>query len=246
MANLGFTFNAHNVKPATGSSPLPLDWYNVMITDSEIKPVKDKPQNHRLVLSLKVMDGHYQGRTITTGINLWNDNPQTAEIAQGELSAICHATGVFEVSDTSRLHGIPLMVRVIEKPPEGQYDAGNDVKGWAKLGEKDSQNGRGVVLQPKASAPPATAGQPSATATPGGTYAPPWGGQPAPAAPAYSPPPAAAPAPAPTYAPPQPAYAPPPPAGHGAPPPPPGHGAPPPPPGQPAAPVAPTTPPWVR
>ena len=41
MANLGMNFDSSQVEPNTGPpDALPTDWYNVMITDSEIKKTK--------------------------------------------------------------------------------------------------------------------------------------------------------------------------------------------------------------
>jgi len=219
MANLGGTFDANQYEPATGSPPaMPTDWYNVMMTDSEVRETKDK-QGAYLFCTFKVLDGQYAGRLAWARLNLWNKNPVAVEIAQGELSAICHAVNVFQVQDTAVLHGKPLMARIVYKPAEAGYDEGNDVKAYAPLGSKESKNA-GTPAGPGAEGPPAAAIPPTGyPATPPGGYgapapapAPgpaPWGpppgstGSPPPGpAPSTTGSPPPTPAPAPTFTPP--------------------------------------------
>ena len=188
MADLGMNFDATQIQPQTGKpDPLPTDWYNVIMTDSEMKPTKDGNGGF-LEVVLKVMDGPYAGRQMYDRLNLYNQNEVAVKIAQETLSAICHAVGVFQVRESSVLHGKPFMARAVEKDAEGGYDAGNDVKGYAKLGEKESKNGQGVRLEPRNTSRPATATatmpQPAVMAAPA-PVTPPWGG--APATPAASP-----------------------------------------------------------
>lgn len=184
MAQLPEAFDATNVKPATGSPPpLPTDWYNVIITESETKQTKkgkgdggNPPTGEWLVsLVMKVMDGPYTGRLVYDRLNLGNNNPVALEIAQGTLSAICHAVNVFQVQDTQVLHGIPLMVKYVEKGPKDGYDAGNDVKGYAKIGEKQSQNGNNIKLEPiHGDAPSIPVAPGGATGIGEPNYNPPW------------------------------------------------------------------------
>lgn len=167
MADLGYQFDATAVDPNTGFDPLPTDWYNCMITESEVKRTKDG-QGAYLQLTYKVIDGKFKDRQFWDRLNIWNKNPVAVEIAQGSLSAICHSIGVYQVQDTQVLHGKPLMARVVEKPPEGGYDASNDVKGYAKVGDKVSQNAAGGSggAQPAAPPPPSVPQAPQAPAAP--------------------------------------------------------------------------------
>lgn len=175
MANLGGTFDATAVEPNTGPPPaMPTDWYNVMITDSEMKQTKD-PQNDNgyLELTLKVLDGQYAGRLAWARLNLYNDNPVAVEIAQKDLSAICRAVGVFQVNDSEQLHGKPFMARLVYKEAADGYDEGNDVKGFAKQGEKQSKNASGGA------APAPQSGNGQAAQPAGGNepnFNPPWAG----------------------------------------------------------------------
>lgn len=179
MADLGMQFDATQVEPNTGPPPpLPTDWYNIMITESEMKATKAGDGGY-LELTLKVLDGPYAGRLAWDRLNLYNQNPVAVEIAQKTLSAICHAVGVFQVTDSQVLHGKPLMARIVEKGPSGGYDASNEIKGYAKQGEKDSKNAQGIKLEPEhgggGKEQQAAPAQPGGGATP--DFNPPWAGQ---------------------------------------------------------------------
>lgn len=170
MANLGGTFDANTVEPNTGPPPaLPTGWYPVMITDSEIKKTK-AGDGGMVVLTLKVMEGPYAGRLAWDRLNLWNPNKVAEEIAQKTLSAICHATGVFKINDTQELHGKPMMARIVYKEADGKYDEGNDVKGYAKIGDKEMTHTTKVESGNSGAATSAPAG-----AAP--DFSPPWAGQ---------------------------------------------------------------------
>lgn len=186
MAQLPAPFDATTVAPNEGKPPpLPTDWYNVIITESETaltkkgKPVGTHPESigseeWLVSLVMKVMDGPYAGRLCYDRLNLGNLNPVALEIAQGSLSAICHAINVFQVADTQVLHGIPLMVKYVEKGPKDGYDAGNDAKGYAKVGEKQSSNANNIKLEPIHGDTPAAPVAPGPAAAGAPTYTPPW------------------------------------------------------------------------
>lgn len=125
-------FNASTVQPSEPFDVLPAGWYNVRITGSENKPTKDGHGSY-LALTLTVMDGPAAGRKIFDRLNLNNKNPKAVEIAYQTLSAICHATGVIQLQDSTQLHGIPMQVKVKIKPAEGQYSEGNETAGYKKI-----------------------------------------------------------------------------------------------------------------
>lgn len=141
--DLGFQFDATQVEPNTGPpKPVPTGWYNVMITEGEVKSNKAGDGGY-VELVLKILDGKYANRMVWDRLNLWNKNAMAVEIARGTFSAICHAVGVFQVNDVQLLYGKPLMARLVEVPPKDGYDAKNDVKGYAKTGEKQTEGGGG-------------------------------------------------------------------------------------------------------
>lgn len=185
--SLGQNFDATQVEPATDRDPVPTGWYNVMITDGDVKENKAKTGGFA-ELTLKIMDGKYSGSLGWDRLNLWNQNPVAVEIAQRTLSAICHAVGVFQVADLQQLFGKPLMAKFqyVPEDEEQGYSAKNDIKGYAKTGERKTNVEEGGAPTPTAgtgTGPAAPQFQPPAKTqeTPAQQPAAPWaqGGQPA-------------------------------------------------------------------
>jgi len=115
MANLGINFDATSVEPIQEMGAFPPDWYNVMITGSEIKQTSKK-DGRFIAMEYTVIDGAFAKRKVFENINFENKNASAQEIAQRTLSAICHATGVFQINDTQSLHGIPFQLKVGVEP----------------------------------------------------------------------------------------------------------------------------------
>lgn len=109
-------FNSATVAPSVAFEKLPDGEYPSVIIDSQMKDTKPKPgvaPGQYLELTLEVIDGPAKGRNFWERLNLFNSNPKTVEIAQANLSALCHAVGkVGMVSDSAELHNIPLLVKV--------------------------------------------------------------------------------------------------------------------------------------
>lgn len=131
LSNLNF--DATTVQPQDSFEPIPAGWYECMIVESEMKTNKAGTGQY-LQLRLDVTEGDYANRVLFERLNLDNPNQTAVEIAQRTLSAICHATGVLQPSDSSDLHNIPLRVKVSVRPAGNGYDASNDIKGYESLG----------------------------------------------------------------------------------------------------------------
>jgi len=122
-------FDANTVKPNEAFEAMPAGWYDARIVNSEAKPTKDN-QSGYLQLDLEIIDGEYKNRKVFDRLNLWNTGPNaetTREIAHRQLSAYCHATGVFILQDSNQLHGIPIKIKLSVRQSEG-YEPQNDVK----------------------------------------------------------------------------------------------------------------------
>ena len=103
-----------------------------------------------------MLDGPYKGRKLFDRLNLVNANPQTVEIAQRTLSAICHATGRMQVQDSEELHLIPFIADVQVQPPKNGYGESNKVRylpldGGAKPAAPQTGAHRAQPAQPAAS-----------------------------------------------------------------------------------------------
>ena len=120
MAQLIQPFNANNFDPTQGVGGLPIGRHPVIVESSEVKANKANDGGY-LQLNLKVIDGPQAGIVGAYRLNLYHSNPQTVEIANRQLSAISHVTGVFMIQDSAQLHNIPFVIEVGPQKNDAQY-----------------------------------------------------------------------------------------------------------------------------
>lgn len=164
MAFLGGTFDATAVEPQGDYSPVPPGEYRVQITASEMVENSAKT-GHMLKLEIEIMDGDQAGRKLYDRLNLDNPNAQAVEIAQRQLSAICHAVGKLSVSDSEELHMKP-MIAVVKVDPgrkvgDKEYGPSNGIKTYKAAGSSvPTQGGFGAGggFKPGAAATGSTGG----------------------------------------------------------------------------------------
>ena len=152
MAFIG-NFNAHEVEPVDFSA-LPSGEYTALISSSEFRNTKAGDGQY-LVLAFQVIEGPYTGRYIWHNLNLMSSNPKASDIAQRELSAICRATGQMQISDSSSLHDIPLLIKVAYIPAKDQWPEKNQIKAFKPAGSL------AAVPAPVAAAKPAPVARPA-------------------------------------------------------------------------------------
>ena len=156
MASINF--DASTVAPQAPFSVLPAGTYTVSIDDSEIKSTQKGGQ--MAVFRLRVLEGQHSGRVIFARINVRNPSQQAEQIGQAQLSALCHAAGVLQLSDTAQLHNKVVRARVkIRKDESGQYGDSNEVNGFEATGGPGPA-AAGFVAQAPAAAPAAAAQPP--------------------------------------------------------------------------------------
>lgn len=183
MAQLIQAFNAQQYDPTQGGGSLPVGRHPVIIESSEVKANKANDGGY-LQLNVKLIDGPQTGTTGAYRLNLYHSNPQTAEIAHRQLSAICHCVGVFNVQDSGQLHNIPFIIEVgLQKGEEAAQKGYTEVKKVFDInGNEPGKAGQGApAAQPQQQ--PAQGGfgqqqpaqQPQQQPQGGGA----WGGQPA-------------------------------------------------------------------
>ena len=186
MAQLIQAFNAQQYDPTQGGGSLPVGRHPVIIESSEVKANKANDGGY-LQLNLKLIDGPQMGTTGAYRLNLYHSNPQTAEIAHRQLSAICHVIGVFNVQDSQQLHNIPFIIEVgLQKGEEAAQKGYTEVKKVFDInGNEPGKAGQGAPAAQPQQQPAAQGGfgqqQPAQqpAAQPQGN-APAWGdGQPA-------------------------------------------------------------------
>ncbi|MBF0400243.1 MAG: DUF669 domain-containing protein [Magnetococcales bacterium] len=136
MAQLGGTFDATQVDPNQPHETLPPGEYRVQIITSEMRATKAGTGQY-LFMEMEVLDGAMVGKKLFDRLNLINPNRQAEEIAQRTLSAICHAVGRMQVSDSEELHFRPLVVKVVVDK-EG-YNTVKGYKAAANAGQVSQQ-----------------------------------------------------------------------------------------------------------
>ena len=129
MAQLPSAFKASEHEGMRDFSAIPPGDYMAQITDSEKKEARNKG-NFYWKLTFKILEGEFKGRLLWVNLNLINSNPQAVEIANNELATICQACGKVAISDTSELHGTPMMITVKVTPATSEYAEGNAVSGY--------------------------------------------------------------------------------------------------------------------
>ncbi len=108
MVQLAQPVNCHEVEPAGTFVPFE-GQFRAHIVDSEMKATK-KGDGEYLALKVEVIDGPNKGRTVYDNLNLNNPSEKAMEIAYQTLSAIGHATGVMNITNSEQVHNIPMMV----------------------------------------------------------------------------------------------------------------------------------------
>lgn len=154
MAYIG-NFDASIVAPATEFQALPSGEYLMAITESEMKETKGGTGQY-LQMSFTVLNCAVQehlGRKVFVRLNLINANQTAVDIAQRELSAICHAVGVLKLQDSQKLHDLPMVCKVQHIPAKGEFAESNKISAYKPA----SEYGKG---KPGAPTPPRLAPQP--------------------------------------------------------------------------------------
>lgn len=181
MAQLIQAFNAQQYDPTQGGGSLPVGRHPVIIESSEVKANKANDGGY-LQLNVKLIDGPQTGTTGAYRLNLYHSNPQTAEIAHRQLSAICHVIGVFNVQDSQQLHNIPFIVEVgLQKGEEAAQKGYTEVKKVFDInGNEPGKAGQGAPAAQPQQQPAAQGGfgqqQPAQQPQQPQGNAPAWGG----------------------------------------------------------------------
>jgi hypothetical protein len=125
-------FNAENVEPQQTFDALPAGRYEAIISESEMKDTKAGTGQY-LQLTFTVVGGQHEGRKLWSRLNLVNPNATAVQIAERELSAICHCVGILVPADSEELHDALLVIDVIQElnPMSGQQT--NRIKGYSQV-----------------------------------------------------------------------------------------------------------------
>lgn len=136
MAKLPGKFNADDHDEMGNFDAVPVGKYHVKVKKSELKDTKAKIDAKKkgqeikgsvLGFSFEVVSGEYKGRLLFTNLNIENENAQTVEIAEKELTSIAIACGKKIFDDTDELNGREMLVTVKIEPATAQYPAKNKI-----------------------------------------------------------------------------------------------------------------------
>lgn len=107
-APLGFMFNAAAVEPTAPMGAVPAGTYNVQLEEAKVIPVKSDASQSQYELTFGIIDGQYKGRKGWMYLNIHNPDEQKRGMAQSDLSSICRAVNVIQLTDMDQLCGRPL------------------------------------------------------------------------------------------------------------------------------------------
>lgn len=113
-------FDATMYDPTQSDGSLPVGTHKVIIERTEKKETKAGGSG-MLVLHLKIVEGECQGMTGPYYLNLYNQDPQTREIASRQMSAVCHCVGVLKPQNSAQLFGIPFVIQVQKQKKNPDY-----------------------------------------------------------------------------------------------------------------------------
>jgi hypothetical protein len=152
MADLN-GFNAADVEPDAGYSPVPPNKYLTIITDSQMKPTKSGNGQY-LELEFEIIEGDYKGRHLWARLNLDNPNATAVKIARGQLSALCRSISVLTPRDSCELHNLPLLITVAVKRNKETDTLTNEIRAFEPRNASSAKS------------PPTNGSRPAAGVTP--------------------------------------------------------------------------------
>ena len=134
-----FKFDATKVAPNEGFGLIPAGEYQAKIVATEMVKNNSGKGKH-LKIKVQIIGPEYKGRILFDRLNLVNPSKEAVQIAEAQLSAICHALEIKRIKDTQQLHGKPLNVSVIVEPGTNGYKDQNKIQVYTKLEETDSED----------------------------------------------------------------------------------------------------------
>lgn len=141
MANLGTTLNANDYE-APSFEPIPKGEYPMWIIESDVES-NSKNTGRNLKFVLEITQGQYKGRKIYESLSFENPSEIAVKIARGMISAICHAVGQVELSDSTTLHNKEFLGKVKVKKGNDGYDDSNSLAGAKALTGGNPAQGAG-------------------------------------------------------------------------------------------------------
>jgi hypothetical protein len=134
-----FEFDARKVAPNEGFGLIPAGEYQAQIVSTEMVKNNSGKGEH-LKIKVKILGPEYKGRVLFDRLNLINSNKEAVQIAEAQLSAICHALEIKRIKNTQQLHNKPLLISVVVEPGSNGYKDQNKIQIYSKFEEDDSED----------------------------------------------------------------------------------------------------------
>jgi hypothetical protein len=135
-------FDATDVPNSDSYDPLPEGWYYATIIEAAPYIGQKPAAGEMLKLKVEIRgDEHpeYAGRTIFSYLCINHRSEMARKIARGHLAKICHALDLIPLESPDDLLGAPIMVRLKIQEAQGDYDASNQIAGWAACGADEKE-----------------------------------------------------------------------------------------------------------
>lgn len=160
--DLDFDPSTHERSPSS-FEPLPAGTYSARVSGVRLQPTKDGGMR-QAVIELTILDDDYAGRRVwarhTVAITRTDEGgKKSLAIGRDQIAELFAAAGVGGTS-MAPLVDKEVKVKLKVRPASGNFDASNDVKGYAPIS--------GAAAPAAAGKPPAPAGSKPAGATGGG------------------------------------------------------------------------------
>lgn len=156
MAFLGERFSVDDLPPSERNfEPIPAGMYQAVIKAADMK--KTKAGGDMVTAQFLIVGPAHQGRVVFANFNIKNTSEVAETIGRQQLGELLRATGKNVIEQTDELIGATCDIKVAIKPAAGQYEAGNEIKGYRAAAG-------GMPSIPQAQEKPAASTQP----------APPW------------------------------------------------------------------------
>ncbi|MEI7607332.1 MAG: DUF669 domain-containing protein [Rhodospirillaceae bacterium] len=126
MSNLGFTFDSSGIPPVLPFSPVPAGTYIASITETEVRVTRDGLGSYISAVS-EILEGIHAGRKVYDRVTVTNASLKAVAFGNRKLSAMCRATGMMTITDTTDLHGIPFRAVVRVVPGDGEFGDSNTI-----------------------------------------------------------------------------------------------------------------------
>jgi len=132
MAFLGETYSVGDVPQSDNNfEPVPSGWYNVSITDAEVKDTKAGTGTY-IKVRFDITGPTHEGRVVWTNLNNRNPNSKAEEIGLQQLDSLMRSIGVASITDTDQLVGGACSVKLSIRRSEEWGDS-NEVKAYKAI-----------------------------------------------------------------------------------------------------------------